>query len=467
MPWFEKAKEVHAKNPELTYDEVAAKFGRSGKTYGNRIYEERRVKKAISQAIDGNVEHVNTDSYEIKEVDNTYYIKGLTHSCSVTKEQLRRIKVLYCEQGMTAKQTSREMEILLSDFNLIRRAFNITHDDVPYIDEDLLEYSTDELVQKSVKRKKKEYFTKLRQQEIDNAFRELNKYRKKDYFYTKLLEGLKSNMEKAQATKQIKTPVKKTSEKKTLVLNLADIHKGKFIAGSSIPTANNYNKTVFYKRLEKIIAHVRNMLENTQFDRFYIINYGDSLDDPDAMTYNKQILNQYASGENQVVEYIAAMTNLLTKLLEYSNIHYIGVPGNHSKNIINWDNLANQLLEFAFRDNKNITFECTDRASKVIKIYDSSIVITHGNHISNSQSKGQIDTLNIFRMYGLNSKKTYLIQGHLHHYEGTKYRRILLPSMCGPDDYAENILNISSRPAQLICVFTEEGLSEEHHVYLD
>lgn len=32
MSWFEKAKEIYQNNPDLTYDEVAAQFGKAGKT---------------------------------------------------------------------------------------------------------------------------------------------------------------------------------------------------------------------------------------------------------------------------------------------------------------------------------------------------------------------------------------------------------------------------------------------------
>lgn len=462
MSWFEKAKEIYQNNPDLTYDEVAAQFGKAGKTLKNRIYQERKLSSSSKD-----IESFDERKPIVEEVDGIYYIynKNRSYSCEISKEDLRRLKILYCEQHLTINHVCREMEIPRRDFFLIKNAFGITHDDVPYIDEDLINDDMDELVEESIQRRKKEFFVKLQEKERESEKKELLMYRSKNYFYDKLLDGLKSELQNLAVNIPNKRVKPSSLSGKTLVLNLADMHKGKLILGSKMPSGNEYNEDIFWQRLNKIISRTKYMLENNDYDKFYIVNYGDALDDPEANTYNKQILNQYASGENQVMGYLRAMVYLINEL---SPDYYIGVPGNHSKGYVNWDILANQMLEFVYSmQETDIIFDCTDKASKILKIYDSDLVISHGNHISSSPTKGQLDTLNIFRMYGLNSAKTYLFQGHLHHYESTKYRRILLPSMCGGDDLAENMINTTSRPAQLLCVFTEEGLSEEHFIYLD
>ena len=44
---------------------------------------------------------------------------------------------------------------------MIIKAFGITHDDTPYLDEDLINGDVDELVEQSIERKKHQFFIKL------------------------------------------------------------------------------------------------------------------------------------------------------------------------------------------------------------------------------------------------------------------------------------------------------------------
>lgn len=460
MSWFEEAKKLLRENPGLTYREVAAKFGKAEQTLKNRMHQERKGEEERKP--------------EIQEHDDHYVVTNDKRRLTVTKEELRTLKRLYCEQGLTINQVCREMNIPRPDFVMIKTAFGITHDDVPYIDEDLFDHDIEDLVNQTLERRKRDYYLKLQEREYKENLRELEEYRKKDYFTEKALQEISGELGEILSGINFKLPpspsVSKSSANKCLVVNLSDLHVGKLILDDKIITGNNFNQSIFDYRMDKLIERVTAHIKENSFKKVYVVNYGDGLDDPDAKTYEKQVLNQYTRGEQQVVQYVRAIIQLLNAILRvHDNIEYIGLPGNHSKDYTNWDNLGNQMVQLVFESLgcANIKFDCVDKMSKVIPIMDSYIIATHGKHIRNSLTGGEIDVLNLLRMYGITTKKAYVVQGHLHHTESTKYMRILLPSFCGSDDLAENMLNRTSRPAQLLFEFDETGLSTTKYIYLD
>lgn len=464
MSWFEEAKKLLKKNPELTYKEVAAKFGKAEQTLKNRMCLERK------KELEGEEERKPL----IQEFEDNYIITSGKRVVEITKDQLRTLKRLYCEQKMTINQVCRIMGIPRPEFMVIKSAFGITKDDVPYIDEDLLDKDIDELVDETLERRKRDFYLKLQEQEYKRSLRELEEYRKKDYFTQKALQEISTELEGLLSSLDFKLPpsppASKKSANKCLVVNLSDLHVGKLILGDKIITGNNYNQNVFDYRMDRLIQAVVEHIRSNSFKKIYVINYGDGLDDPDAKTYEQQIVNQYIHGEQQVVQYVSAIIKLLRAILEvHDDIEYIGLPGNHSKGYTNWDNLGNQMVElfYTLLGCQNIKFDCTDKAVKIVPIMDSYIIATHGKHIRNSQSGGEIDVLSLLRMYGVTTEKAYVVQGHLHHMESTKYMRVLLPSFCGADDLAENILHRTSRPAQILFEFDETGLSCQKYIYLD
>ena len=64
---------------------------------------------------------------------------------------------------------------------VIKTAFRITHDDVPFTDEEMNTYTPEQLAEFTLEQKKEKYFLTLQQKEIDSMKRELDMYRKKDY----------------------------------------------------------------------------------------------------------------------------------------------------------------------------------------------------------------------------------------------------------------------------------------------
>ena len=441
---------------DYTYQEIADALGVTFSAVKSRFYRHDKRKR-----LEGQKER----KPPFIEQGDIYIVYTQSGTVEIDKETLRKLKQLYCEQKLTINQVCRELDMPRPDFWAVKTAFGITKDDIPYLDEDLETRTIEELVDESLERKKRQYFIRLQQQEIEKSLAELKEYRRKDYFADKIIQSIQGELSGlAQPPKTPPTPVRKRNC--TVVINKSDWHKGKLIA-DNIVTDNRYNHRVYEKRKRQFIQEAISYIDENQPERVILIDYGDGPDDPNAQTYHGQVLNQDSTGNEQIVGYVEDTRDIIHALYQVSpELKVISIPGNHSNGFINWDLLAYQMVEILFKD-YDIDFDCSDKPSKVVHIYDSSIVATHGNHIRKGKTTAELDTMSLFRMYGLNTKKSYLVQGHLHHYEGTAYRRILLPSMCGADDLAENIMNTTSRPAQLLFLFTEEGLKEERYIYFD
>ena len=100
--------------------------------------------------------------------DDVYIITSGDRSCRITEDNLRYLKKLYCLEKLTINEVARELRIPRRDFYLIKTAFGITKDDVPYIDEDLINNDAEDLAADSLQEQKRLYFIKMDQKEVQD-----------------------------------------------------------------------------------------------------------------------------------------------------------------------------------------------------------------------------------------------------------------------------------------------------------
>ena len=149
MDWFTEAKKLREQDPKKwTYRALGEKFNRS------RDYVKKRFKIERSRERKGTEERKPT----FKLSNGIYYIsnnsKSNPRTVKITEENLKQLKRLYCEMGLTIPAICRELEITRPDFILIKTAFGITHDDIPYTDDELKNRDVEELVKETLERKK-------------------------------------------------------------------------------------------------------------------------------------------------------------------------------------------------------------------------------------------------------------------------------------------------------------------------
>lgn len=414
-----------------------------------------------------------SDEYSYDENEDTYIIYLKDKSIEIHKDDLKLFKDLYCgPEKMTLAQCSREMGIPRKLLNSVRKAFKITHDDIPFLKDEIYKKSIEEMVDEVLAKKEDLFYRKLQQKDYEHTQRELKKYKKRDYFLEKAISKVVSNIDKLeyQAPELYEVGLEE-HEEKVLVINITDWHKGKMVEAESLLGDGGYDKFKFQEMVKKYTKEAITLIEMTNPEKVYILNYGDGIDGPNAQVYDNQVLSQDIHGEDQILEYINDLKNFILNIYNYQpNIYYSSVPGNHSKGISNSDALANKVLAEMLSDYDSIEFDVDKKEYKIIDIYDSRVIQCHGHHIRNGKNTGENDVLNMINMEHLPYKRTYIVHGHLHHerVEGTNYKRILLPSPVGGDLLSNNIMNTTARPSQIMFVMKKgDGIKSENHVYFD
>ena len=448
--------------------------------YGIEVedYKNEEVKKAKEDnRFENKKEKLNkvyeSERYDYKENDSTYIVFGKNKDIEIHEDDLKEFRQLYCGPArMTLAQCARELGISRKALNNIRTAFNITHDTMPFLDKEVYEKSVEELVEDILTKKETLYHKKLQQKEYDQAKTELKKYKKREYFLNKALDTVKDDIESIDyRPPELYEFGYEEHEDNVLVLNITDWHKGKMVDASQLLGEGGYDKYIFEEILDKYINEAITLIEQINPEKVYILNYGDGVDGPNAEVYNNQVLSQDIHGEDQIISYIDALKKFVLSIYDFQpNIYYSSVPGNHSKGMNNSDALANKLLAKMLSEYESITFNVDKRDYKIIEIYDSRIIQTHGQNIRNGKNTGENDILNMINMEKLPFKRTYIVHGHLHHerVEGSNYKRILLPSPVGGDSLSNNMMHTTSRPSQMMFVIRKGvGIKSEHHIYFD
>lgn len=407
----------------------------------------------------------------VKTPDGYYIIHHKGEKRVVEKDTVDRFRELYCEPNkLSKKQCQLELEVSREKLNAMWSAFDITHDDVPVGEEELKNGDLDEIAKEKVQKSKKILFRKMEYEQNNLAQRELKKYYKKDFFLDKALDKLKDYIEKVDYTEPLN--IVPDQKKVSLVINLADWHYGKLVeAGKLLDNSIvGYDRQIFNKRFEKVLEEVKRLVQYYKPEKIYILNFGDALDNPNFDTYINQILNQEVSAEKQFMEYLQKIIEFILFVHNFGiDLHYSGVPGNHSSGAVNWDALANSLLGLYLEEYDDIEMDIENKKFKVKEIYDHYIIQCHGEDIRSGKYTGKVDVMNMISMAGLPKKQSYVVHGHEHHdrEEGAGYKRIKLPSMVGGDDLSSDIMNVSSRAAQAVFIMDETGLSSEHFINLD
>ena len=443
---------------------------------------------------------VNNDNYELPytleedgfEVDfkaddnkgyeykgDHYLIETEKGSLRIKEDKLKQFKRLYSggDDYLTKKETSNELGIPKKYLQLIKKAFDITHNDIEFTDEELLRHDDEEIINKKILAKKNRIRKKIKHEEYKQAIKENKKYRKLDYYTDKTIDKIKEYLNKLGLVNSnievLENNINKDSER-IIVINISDWHTGKLVeANSIIGYGEGFNKNIYEERINTYLNRCIKLIKEINPQRVLILDYGDGTDNPVANQYQSQQKHQDISYEEQFVKHISDLSSFIESIASYfPNVEYSKVRGNHSKGEINWDLLAAKILKEKYSNVKEININASKKPIKNFPIFNFNLLQMHGEDmptkIDTPSSKAKV--LGLINMERLYSKHTYIVQGHLHHQaeEGVGYKRILLPSIVGGDDLSNNKMKVTSRPAQEIFVFKKgEGLTTRKIVYLD
>lgn len=255
------------------------------------------------------------------------------HTVKISENALRQLKKYYCLEKLTINQLCREMRIPRRDFYLIKTAFGITKDDAPYIDEDLINQPDDALVTDSLQEKKRLYFIKLQQKEIEQLRKENNEYRKQDYWLekiAKLADEHITTFSKTYKGPNIIVP-KCPAEQFMIEPNLLDLHLGKL--GWAPETGENYDYKISRNRYFTVIDDIYNRMKNLKVERilfpigsdfFQIDNNRGETTAGTSVDNDSRSQKLFLVGLDMVIESIDKFSTI-------APVTVVEIPGNHDE----------------------------------------------------------------------------------------------------------------------------------------
>jgi len=251
------------------------------------------------------------------------------------------------------------------------------------------------------------------------------------------------------------TPKKPTSKAAaTLMLMLSDLHLDEVVEPNEVEGLNAYNRTIARIRLERWCANVvklsRHYLAGMKYDGCVVMLGGDifSGDIHEELTETNEdtMLGSFMFWTEQ----IASALDMLGD--EFRHVHVAGVVGNHGRTSrkpraklrarTNFDWLLAKQLQRHFIDDKRFTFNVPEATDALIRVYDSTHLLSHGDQTSGGGGIGGIYPP-IMRMRARKAQRflatgqTFdtLWIGHWHQYLPSP-SLIVNGSMKGVDEYA-------------------------------
>jgi len=265
----------------------------------------------------------------------------------------------------------------------------------------------------------------------------------------------------------------------TVVAPLTDTHIGESVNAEQMITLNNYNFTIFNKRLfgwsHQLLNLVNYRRNIAPVNNLIIPMLGDMI--------SGDIHEELArSNISNCMEQMIRGANLIAQALLYLAPHFqsIEVPcvvGNHGRmtrkppmkdKYMDWDYMLYQWVAAFCRNQKNIKFDISKSFINLFSVYNNKILIMHGDSVSgagsNTSITGAITKLrgvlqyrkNLATELGLNEEVVHFdnaMIGHFHRIDeidiGTGELHIC-GCMKGPDEFALQRLHAATKPKQLV-----------------
>lgn len=374
---------------------------------------------------------------KVIEKDDYYTIYSNKREITVSKEKVKLIKQLYCdENGLEINELCRKVNVSRRDFMLIKYAFNIVHNDIPFLDEEL-DGDINNLVEDTIERKKEKYFLKLQEKEIEVMKNEINTYRQKDYLFNKIVDKIKSIVINPV---KYTIEIKQTNKNREALLDLEDLHLGLSISNYW----NTFNSDVARERFKTLTKETILKCAELGARRIHVSDLGDNIAGIIHETIEKE-------SELTVDEQVKFAVELIGKMLiEFSlsnvfdEVVYTDTVGNHGRIFKNKDEGTEKEnfeyfiswgLKLMLQNYKNIIFEenIIDEGIIIKNICGVKIFMVHG-HLDNFNKIASDLTMMI-------GKAMEIHLGHLHHNKSEDFKDVEVfmgRSFSGADSYSKN-----------------------------
>lgn len=267
-------------------------------------------------------------------------------------------------------------------------------------------------------------------------------------------------------------PAKKANA--TLMLMLSDLHLDEVVEPNEVEGLNAYNRTIARLRLRRwcnnVIKLSRHYLAGMKYDGVVIMLGGDifsgDIHEELSETNEDTMLGSFLYWAEQIASVFDVLAN------EFKHVHVAGVVGNHGRTSrkpraklrarTNFDWLLSKQLQRHFIDDKRFTFDVPESTDAIIRVYDTTHLLSHGDQTGGGGGIGGIyppimrmraRKENKYLQTGQNFRTLWL--GHWHSYLSTPHL-IINGSLKGYDEYAMiNGFNFEP-PQQALAIVTPE-----------
>ena len=272
----------------------------------------------------------------------------------------------------------------------------------------------------------------------------------------------------------------------TAVLLLSDLHLDEVVDLAEMQGVNEYNRVIAEKRfwnvIEAIIKLRRDYIAGIEFDGIVIALIGDIITgvihDELARTNEKPV-------PASIAHWVPILCAGIKRLADvFGKVFVPCVDGNHDRTfhripskqraessyawiIYNW--MADHL-----RDDERITFRITPAADQIVKVYDTTFLLSHGDQFRSQGGVGGIYPallkwlLRAHELYSnMGQDFDYALLGHWHQLKWLD-DCIINGSLKGYDEYAITNKFKFERPQQALFVVTpERGVTTRLEVHAD
>ncbi len=390
MDWIAEALKL---KEYYTWEEVSEKLAEIiGEKYTSekiRCACRRRLAK-LDEATDTdregfeeNLPLISEDEYGVYTINAR---SGRRDPVYIHKGKLRELKKMYCTLPYpTMNECARKLDIPRDDFYLILRAFKITHSDVPFIDEDLIERESEDLALESLEAKKQRFFDVLDDLEIQRNKVDAEKWRKQEHFLQTVHEAVTEHM--ADFNKTYKGPKKITSAANgipifMLEIPIVDLHLGKLCW--VMETDENYDYKIARQRYYAVIDDVVERATTRPIEKI-LFPISNDFFHFDTTTQTTTAGTQLDADMRWPKLYSIGVEMLVTsidQLRQIAPVEVILIPGNHDRMTGYY---AIETLYAWYRNDDDVNIQVDPKTRKYFEYGPTLIGFGHGE-----KEKGRI-----------------------------------------------------------------------------
>ena len=360
----------YKKKHNIKYDDDTAKYIFAEVTGEVEGEEEREVKKE------------DIGEYWLIHSQNRY------EPLEIKKEKYRQIRRDYCDEFgsnyLNISQITRKHNISRKDFTLLKSAFNFTHNDVRYTDEEMKNNEMDELVDRTLEEQKNQYIKKVKQKEIKQLRKEVNKYRKKEYYIEQVNDFVGAFFEDFEGNLP-ETKITTTESNYALEINIPDLHLARLCW--NVEVEENYDRN---KAKEIFLRTIDKMLEKTshlEFEKiiFPIGNDLTNFDNIDGETTHGTFQDNDSRWQKMINTAEELLVTAIDKLRRITKVDALLVQGNHdfvtSYHVVRY-------LKGYYRNDDNVNIDDSPKTRKYRKFGVNLIGYMHGDKVNKKQLYG-------------------------------------------------------------------------------